>query len=73
MGTITIAAIGSRGDVQPFVALGSGLRRAGYDVRIVAGDEYESLVRGYGLDFWSLGMHMMDTFAGGVDRALESG
>ncbi|MGB7417232.1 MAG: glycosyltransferase [Thermosynechococcaceae cyanobacterium] len=31
---ITILAIGSRGDVQPFVALGVGLKQAGYQVRL---------------------------------------
>lgn len=48
---ITILAIGSRGDVQPFVALGLGLQEAGYTVRIAAAEDYEPLVRAYGLPF----------------------
>jgi len=32
---ITILALGSRGDVQPMVALGKGLKSVGYDVVIV--------------------------------------
>jgi sterol 3beta-glucosyltransferase len=48
---ITILAIGSRGDVQPFVALGRGLQKAGYTVRIAAAEDYEQLVRAYGLPF----------------------
>ena len=35
---ITIITAGSRGDVQPFVALGQGLKKAGYKVTIRAED-----------------------------------
>jgi sterol 3beta-glucosyltransferase len=31
---ITILTVGSRGDVQPYLALAGGLRRAGYQVRV---------------------------------------
>lgn len=48
---ITIIAIGSRGDVQPCVALGLGLKQAGYQVRIVAYGAFADLVRHYGLEF----------------------
>jgi UDP:flavonoid glycosyltransferase YjiC (YdhE family) len=51
---ITILALGSRGDVQPFTALGLGLRAAGHAVRIAAAKDYESLVLPYGLDFFPL-------------------
>ena len=33
---ITILAAGSRGDVQPYVALGMGLQQVGHEVRLVA-------------------------------------
>lgn len=52
---IAILAIGSRGDVQPYVALGKGLQQAGYAVRVVSHLPFEELVRGEGLDFASLG------------------
>ncbi len=32
----TLVAIGSRGDVQPLIALGAGLRRAGHCARAQA-------------------------------------
>ena len=48
---ITITAVGSRGDVQPHVALGLGLADAGHDVRIAADELFEELVREPGLDF----------------------
>ena len=46
---ITICAIGTRGDVQPLVALGAGLLKRGHGVRLVAGDEYAPLAERAGL------------------------
>ena len=48
---ITILALGSRGDIQPFAALGSGLIRAGYQVRFITFESYASLIVEHGLDF----------------------
>jgi sterol 3beta-glucosyltransferase len=48
---ITMLAIGSRGDVQPYVALGRGLHAAGHAVTIGSHREFEPFVRGHGLDF----------------------
>jgi sterol 3beta-glucosyltransferase len=48
---ITILTIGSRGDVQPYIALGIGLQRAGHTVRFATHAIFESWVRSYGLDF----------------------
>lgn len=49
---ICLIALGTRGDVQPYVALGAGLKRAGHTVRLVTHENYETLVRTYGLEFW---------------------
>lgn len=49
---LTLIAIGSRGDVQPIVALGRGLLDAGYAVRIVTLESFEPMVRGQGLEFF---------------------
>jgi sterol 3beta-glucosyltransferase len=57
---ITILAFGSRGDVQPNVALGLGLERAGHKVRLVALSEFKAFVESRGLDFSSLGLDMRD-------------
>jgi len=51
---IVIIAPGSRGDVQPYVALGKGLKRAGHSVRIVTHKNFKSLVIPHRLDFWSV-------------------
>jgi UDP:flavonoid glycosyltransferase YjiC (YdhE family) len=48
---IAIVTFGSRGDVQPYVALGLGLKHAGHAVRVVTQRDCESLVREYGLDY----------------------
>jgi len=48
---ITILAHGSRGDVQPYVALGLGLKGAGHAVRIAAPELFRAFVTGYGLEF----------------------
>jgi sterol 3beta-glucosyltransferase len=49
-----IVAIGSRGDVQPFVALALGLRERGHQVTLLAHGNFREFVEGYGLGFHSL-------------------
>lgn len=48
---IAIVTIGSRGDVQPYVALGRGLHGAGHRVRVVTHERFAGFVRDRGLDF----------------------
>jgi sterol 3beta-glucosyltransferase len=48
---VTIIAIGSRGDVQPYVALGRGLAAAGHDVRVATHAPFRELVCEHGLEF----------------------
>ncbi len=48
---LTIVAVGSRGDVQPYLALGLGLQEAGYQVQICADRLFEGLVTSTGLAF----------------------
>lgn len=49
---IVIIALGSRGDVQPYVALGRGLHAAGHEVRLMTHDAFETIVTAHGLQFW---------------------
>ena len=65
---------GSRGDVQPFVALGAELVRRGHRVRLAARAPFRSLVEEHGLDFFELEedgteelMHALASSAGGAD------
>ena len=53
-GPIAIFTIGTQGDVRPCVALGQGLRRMGYPVRIVTSANFGPLVREAGLEFFPL-------------------
>ena len=48
---ITILTQGSRGDIQPYVALGVGLKNAGYQVRLPAPEVFRQLICSAGLDY----------------------
>ena len=50
-----LVAIGSHGDVHPFVGIGLGLRARGHDVTVMANGHFESLVRRAGLGFEPVG------------------
>jgi sterol 3beta-glucosyltransferase len=61
---ILIIAMGSRGDIQPYIALGQGLKAAGHFVRLMSHENFEQLVSSYGLDFWPV--------AGDVQALLDT-
>lgn len=65
---IAIFTIGTLGDVLPCVALGQGLQRAGYPVRIVTSANFEALVREAGLDHYPLTADFQAMLA--ADRAI---
>ncbi|KAJ7621159.1 putative UDP-glucose,sterol transferase [Roridomyces roridus] len=52
---IVIQVVGSRGDVQPFVALGCALQKRGHRVRLATHDVFEGFVRESGLEFYPIG------------------
>ncbi|MGD0540547.1 MAG: glycosyltransferase [Tepidisphaeraceae bacterium] len=52
---ILIAALGSHGDMHPFLALGRTLRDCGHEVRLIAPAMYESMARSIGLHFVPVG------------------
>lgn len=52
---VTVLAVGSRGDVEPFLALGAGLRRRAHTVTVATHAEFAALVTGAGLEFAELG------------------
>ncbi|ODV58064.1 sterol 3-beta-glucosyltransferase, partial [Ascoidea rubescens DSM 1968] len=47
----TLLTIGSRGDVQPYLALGRGLLKEGHKVRIATHKEFEKVVLSNGIEF----------------------
>jgi sterol 3beta-glucosyltransferase len=51
---VTILAAGTRGDVQPYVALAHGLLEAGHEVTLGANAEFRTLVASHGVPFHPL-------------------
>ena len=49
---IAILAPGSRGDVQPYLALAKGLKRAGHSPRLVTHQNFEDFATAHGVEFW---------------------
>jgi len=52
---ITIITVGTRGDVQPLLALGLGLKAAGHKVQLASNPIFEDFVKSRGLDFAPVG------------------
>lgn len=67
-----LLAIGSRGDVDPCIALALGLRRAGWAVRIAALDPFAEVIHRHGIEFASLGA-LPARFTAGGRRAPHRG
>lgn len=68
----TILAYGTRGDVQPYVALGVALQRAGHTVRLAAPEVFRGLVSGHGLEFHPLPGDPAALMQQAADRAGSS-
>lgn len=60
---IVIQIVGSRGDVQPFVALGCALQKDGHRVRIATHDVFVDFIHGAGLEFFPIGGDPADLMA----------
>lgn len=64
---ILLLGFGSRGDVQPLLALGRGLEDAGYDITLAASYDFSDMVTDAGLNYvaFKASMHeMMNSDAG---------
>jgi len=64
---VIIITIGSRGDVQPFVALGKGLKAAGHKVTLCTSSSFEAFICSHGLDYGHMTdelLKLMDSAAG---------
>lgn len=62
---ITIVSVGSRGDVQPYLALGLGLQQAGYEVTLAADTVFESFISEHGIRFAPISANPMRVLEGG--------
>ncbi len=67
---ITILALGSRGDVMPYVTLGTGLKAVGHQVRFVTFENFEPLVAAQDLDFHPVQGDMQRILTGARGQAL---
>jgi len=57
---ILILTVGTRGDVQPYVALAKGLISAGHEVSICTCQIFESFIRSYGIGYLPLNNDVRD-------------
>jgi UDP:flavonoid glycosyltransferase YjiC (YdhE family) len=53
-GHLAVLCLGTRGDVQPYVALAQGLQEAGFRVTVGAGEDFADFVSSHGVDYWPL-------------------
>ena len=51
---ITILALGSRGDIQPYATLGQRLCTAGHHVCFITTENFRALIAAHGLDFYAI-------------------
>lgn len=52
---IVMLIVGTRGDVQPFIAIGKRLQEYGHRVRLATHSNFKEFVKGSGLEFFPLG------------------
>jgi len=70
---IAILTLGTRGDMQPYVALALGLRAAGHDVVISGPENFAEWVQGFGFDYVSGGLDLQALLQSPAGRDLISG
>ncbi len=70
---VLILTVGTRGDVQPYVALGQGLRAAGHMVVLVAPAQFAEFVAGNSLEFAALPAEFLDLLQTGAGKAAIAG
>ncbi|KAJ7584248.1 hypothetical protein C8J56DRAFT_893834 [Mycena floridula] len=66
----TLLTIGSRGDVQPYIALAKGLLADGHRVRIATHGEYREWVESYGIEFGNVGGDPAELMRLSVDNGM---
>ena len=70
---VFVTTLGSRGDVQPYVALGAGLQRAGHRVTLSTAARFSPLVESHGLGVGPTTDGLLDLLGSDLGRgAVES-
>lgn len=71
---VTLLTIGSRGDIQPFIALAQGLARAGHNVMLGGPPDFAELAASYQVPFTPIGVSMQTFLQDStVKRAITGG
>ena len=70
---IVMLALGSRGDVQPFVALALALQERGHRLTVAAAADYASLAAAYGVPFAPVGGYVVELMNMGLVNELLDG
>jgi UDP:flavonoid glycosyltransferase YjiC (YdhE family) len=68
---ITILTFGTRGDIEPYLALAVGLQRAGHRTAMVASQRYAEWIRSYGVEPRPLRFDMTGLMNAGGYRAIR--
>jgi sterol 3beta-glucosyltransferase len=70
---IAITTVGTRGDLQPFIALGLGLKESGHEVLIISAKNEKDFVQNYGLDFFALNVDIQQLMEGDDVKEMAKG
>lgn len=70
---VSMLTLGTRGDVQPYVALGRALRARGHDVVLAAPDDFGPWIERHGLGFHAMGVNMRQFLQMAQIREVLSG
>jgi UDP:flavonoid glycosyltransferase YjiC (YdhE family) len=70
---VTLLSYGSRGDVQPYLALARSLRHIGHHVRVVGPPNFASLAEAHGIAFFAVGMDLQAHLNERIKALPESG
>ncbi len=70
---VAILTIGTQGDVQPYVALGAGMKEAGYEVTFITGKGFESSISERGLDYAALDVDFLELAQSPEGKAALAG
>jgi sterol 3beta-glucosyltransferase len=70
---IALISYGSRGDVQPYLALARALGHIGHRARLVAPPNFASLAEGYAVELRPVGVDLQAHLSGRIKALRESG
>ena len=70
---VLILTIGSRGDIQPFIALGKGLQAAGHTVALCTAEGFRAWVEAHGVPYAHMNNEFLDLMESQQGKAATEG